>query len=73
MFSFYLFVLSNSDVSVLFYLTIFKFSRSLFLYLVRDRKEVGQDRKGYSEGPGGVEGGEIVINVYCVRKKIHFQ
>lgn len=39
---------------------------------MRDRKEVGQDRKGYSEGPGGVEGGEIVINVYCVRKKNPF-
>jgi hypothetical protein len=35
---------------------------------MESRKEVDSDEKRGGEGLGGVEGGEIVIRIYCVRK-----
>ena len=36
---------------------------------MRDRKGIDPDGKRGGEELGGVEGGEIVIRIYCVRKK----
>lgn len=62
LFSFYSFVLSNSDVLVLFHLTVFYFIRSLFFFS-SERKGVDPDKRRGGEEPGGVEGDKIVINI----------
>jgi hypothetical protein len=41
---------------------------------MRDRKGVGGFRReGKWGGPGRSRGGETIIRIYCMRKKIYFQ
>lgn len=39
---------------------------------MRDRKGVDTDGRGCVEELGGVEGGETIFRLYCVRKKSMF-
>lgn len=73
LFSFCLFVLSNSDVIVfvyLFYFVIFLLKACSFL--TGDRKGVSADRTGGGEELGGVEGVKTANRIHYVKKEFIF-
>lgn len=43
------------------------------MFLMRDRKRVDSDGTGGGEALEELEGGETIIRMYYVRKKINFQ
>lgn len=55
---------------IVFYFVIFYYCLlEADCFLVRDRKGVDLDGRGYGEELGEAEGGETVIRVYYVKKK----
>lgn len=41
-------------------------------FLMRERKKVGLDVRGGREKLGGIEGGETLTKIYCMKKIIFF-
>lgn len=70
---FSLFVLSNSDVLVFvlsYYIIIYYYPLKYVCFLMSDKKRLDLDGRTDVKNLGRVEGGEIIIRIYYVRKNI---